>query len=196
MIRPLHYCPTCGSDHVSWRVPADDNRERHVCEACGTIHYQNPRNVAGCIAEHAGRVLLCRRAIEPRLGFWTVPAGFMENSETLAEAAARETHEEALAHTESLALYAVFNLPHISQVYVMFRAQVPAGEAAAGPESLEVGWFEERDVPWDELAFPVVHESLRLYFADRSRGDFPVRMSDILRDADGHVDIRHHGAAP
>lgn len=194
MIRPVHYCPTCGSAEVSWRVPADDNRERHVCEACGEIHYQNPRNVAGCICEHDGRVLLCRRAIEPRLGFWTVPAGFMENRETLAEAAARETEEEARAATGDLALYTVFNLPHISQVYVMFRAAVPDGVASPGPESLEVAWFDEAEVPWDELAFPVVRESLALYFADRRAGRFPVRMGDIHRGPDGGYEVRHRRA--
>ncbi|MDZ7747718.1 MAG: NUDIX hydrolase [Halofilum sp. (in: g-proteobacteria)] len=193
MIRPVHYCPACGSAEVSWRVPAEDDRERHVCEACGEIHYQNPRNVAGCIAEHAGRILLCRRAIEPRLGYWTVPAGFMENHETLAQAAARETAEEACAETAGLALYALFNLPHISQVYVLFRAGVPGGRAAAGPESLEVGWFEERDIPWAALAFPVVREGLRLYLADRRDGHFPVRMGDILPRGAGGYEVRHHG---
>jgi ADP-ribose pyrophosphatase YjhB (NUDIX family) len=192
VIRPLHYCPTCGSGDVSWRVPAEDNRERHVCEACGEIHYQNPRNVAGCIAEHDGRILLCRRAIEPRHGFWTVPAGFMENHETLAQAAARETEEEACARASGLALYAVFNLPHISQVYVMFRAAVPDGQAAAGAESLEVAWFDESQVPWDALAFPVVRESLRWYLADRRRGRYPVRMGDILRLDDGGYELRDH----
>ena len=194
MIHPLHYCPSCGSDHVSWRVPADDNRERHVCDACGEIHYQNPRNVAGCICEHEGRILLCRRAIEPRLGYWTVPAGFMENHETLAEAAARETEEEARAATADLALYAVFNLPHISQVYVMFRAAVPDGRAGAGPESLEVAWFREAELPWDELAFPVVRESLRWYLGDRGAGRFPVRMGDILRLRGGGYRVNLHGA--
>lgn len=192
MIRPVHYCPTCGSAEVSWRVPADDNRERHVCEACGEIHYQNPRNVAGCIAEHAGRILLCRRAIEPRLGYWTVPAGFMENHETLVDAALRETEEEACAAASDPVLYAVFNLPHISQVYVMFRATVADGRAEAGPESLEVGWFGAAEIPWAELAFPVVRESLRLYLADRRSGSFPVRMGDIVRRDDGGYEVRHH----
>lgn len=188
MIRAMTYCPSCGSPELVWRVPVDDNRERQICERCGTIHYSNPRNVAGCIAEHAGRILLCRRAIEPRRGFWTVPAGFMENQETLAEAAARETLEEANAETATLSLYTVFNLPHISQVYVMFRATVPDGRASAGPESLEVGWFTEDGIPWDDLAFPVVRESLQLFLDDRQAGRFAVHSGAIRRgDGGGYV---------
>jgi len=186
------FCPTCGSERLAWRVPADDNRERQVCDACGTVHYHNPRNVAGCIAEHDGRVLLCRRGIEPRHGFWTLPAGFMENHETLAEAAARETAEEALATTTEMALYAVFSLPHISQVYVMFRGLVPDGQATAGEETLEVGWFAEAEIPWDELAFPVVRESLRYYWQDRAAGEFPVRLRDIVRLEGGGHEVRLH----
>lgn len=191
MQQPFSYCPSCGSERLAWRVPADDNRERQVCGRCGAIHYHNPRNVAGCIIEHGGRILLCRRAIEPRYGCWTIPAGFMENHETLAEAAVRETLEEARAVTIEPALYAVFNLPHISQVYVLFRAGVRAGRAAAGDETLEVQWFEEARIPWDELAFPVVREGLRLYLADRRAGIFPVRMADILRRDDGRLELRH-----
>lgn len=194
MQRSFSYCPSCGSGHIAWRVPADDNRERQVCDRCGAIHYHNPRNVAGCIAEHEGRILLCRRAIEPRYGYWTVPAGFMENRETLAEAAARETLEEARAVTADLSLYAVFNLPHISQVYVLFRAAIRDGHAAVGDESLEVDWFEEARIPWEELAFPVVREGLRLYLEDRRTGAFPVRMADILRREDGSPEIRHQTA--
>jgi len=192
MQRHFTYCPACGSERIAWRVPADDNRERQVCEACGTVHYHNPRNVAGCIAEHDGRILLCRRAIEPRYGYWTLPAGFMENDETLAEAAARETVEEACATTADMALYAVFSLPHISQVYVMFRAAVPDGRAEAGEESLEVGWFAEHEIPWDELAFPVVHESLRCFWADRAGGEYPVRLRDIVRLEGGGHEVRVH----
>jgi ADP-ribose pyrophosphatase YjhB (NUDIX family) len=191
MIRSVHYCPSCGSARINWRVPADDDRERHVCEACGVIHYQNPRNVAGCICEHQGRILLCRRAIEPRLGYWTLPAGFMENHETLTEAAARETAEEARASAVAPTLYALFSLPHISQVYAVFRAGVDGGEAAAGPESLAVDWFDPDAIPWDALAFPVIHESLRLFLADRAAGVFPVHVADIRRRDDGRLVVRH-----
>ncbi len=189
---PRHtYCPSCGSAALDWRVPTGDDRERQVCPECGDIHYANPRNVAGCIAEHAGRVLLCRRAIEPRYGYWTVPAGFMEEGESLAEAAARETFEEACARTGPLMLYAVYSLPHISQVYALFRTEVPDGKAAAGIESLEVTWFEEQQIPWAELAFPVIEQGLRLYFDDRRRAHFPVRTGDIRRRSDGIIEINH-----
>lgn len=191
MIRSIRYCPDCGSDRVDWRIPDDDNRERHVCDECGRIHYQNPRNVAGCIVEHEGRLLLCRRAIEPRHGLWTVPAGFMENHETLVQAAARETLEEAMAEVRDLSLYAVFSLPHISQVYFLFRATTPDGVADAGPESLEVGWFPERDIPWDELAFPVIREGLRLYCEDRRCGRHPVRTGSIERAENGGSRVTH-----
>ena len=192
MIRAIRFCTECGSDRIDWRVPDDDDRERHVCDTCGAVHYQNPRNVAGCIVEHAGRLLLCRRAIEPRRGFWTLPAGFMENHETVEQAAARETLEEARAEVAELALYTVFSLPHISQVYFLFRASSRDGAAAPGPESLEVGWFEEADIPWDELAFPMIREGLRLYLADRRRGHHPVRTGEIRRDADGGYRV-HQG---
>lgn len=190
MTRDFRYCPDCGSGRIGRQVPPDDDRERQVCDACGGVHYQNPRNVAGCIAEHQGRLLLCRRAIAPRRGFWTVPAGFMENDETLEQAAARETLEEARATVAELALYCVFSLPHISQVYFLYRATVPDGEAAPGLESLEVDWCAEGDLPWDALAFPVIHEGLRLYCADRRRGRFPVRTGEIRRRADGGHDTR------
>ena len=190
---PAHrFCPGCGSARLAWRVPDDDDRERQICDDCGSIHYHNPRNVAGCICEHEGRILLCRRAIEPRHGFWTVPAGFMENGESLATAAARETREEANAVAEGIQLYAVFNLPHINQVYVLFRGGVAGGYASAGPESLETAWFEPHELPWDELAFPVIHEGLRLYLADRDAGQFPVHMGDIERAESGMLVVRHH----
>lgn len=191
--RPAHsYCPACGSGRLAWRVPAADDRERQICDDCGEIHYHNPRNVAGCILEHEGRILLCRRAIEPRHGYWTVPAGFMENGESLVTAAVRETREEAEAVAEDVHLYAVFNLPHINQVYVLFRGRVAGGAAAAGPESIETAWFAPAELPWDELAFPVIHEGLRLYTADRVHGRFPVHMGDIERAEEGTLVVRHH----
>lgn len=195
MIRPLYYCSECGSDRIAWRVPADDDRERHVCEACGEIHYQNPRNVAGCIVEDAGRILLCRRAIEPRQGYWTIPAGFMENHETLREAAVRETLEEARARVEAPTLYALFNLPHISQVYAVFHGRLGPGGAQAGPESQSVAWVAPEEIPWDELAFPVIHESLRLYLADRAAGQFATHMADIVRRDDGNLVVRQSDGA-
>jgi len=155
----MNFCSHCGQP-VTLRIPVGDTLPRHVCDACGTIHYQNPKIVTGCIPEWEDRLLLCRRAIEPRRGLWTLPAGFMENGETTAEGAARETLEEALARVEIDRLYALFNIPHINQVYLMFRARLLDLEFAPGPESLEVALFREDEIPWQELAFPVVQETL------------------------------------
>lgn len=178
----MRFCSDCGRP-VSLRVPEGDHRPRHVCDCCGVVHYQNPKIVAGCISVWDERVLLCRRAIEPRYGLWTLPAGFMENGETTVQAARRETLEEACARVDVEALYAVFNLPHIDQVYLLFRARLCAREFAPGAESLEVALFDEGTVPWERLAFPVIHEGLRLFFSDRARGDYPVRVADIERVA-------------
>jgi ADP-ribose pyrophosphatase YjhB (NUDIX family) len=134
------------------------------------IHYKNPLLVLGCVPQWRGRILLCKRAIEPRLGFWTVPAGFMENGETMQQAAARECYEEALAKVEIGSLLAVVNVTHAGQVHVMFRAELKAPEFAPGPESLEVGLYEEADIPWSQLAFPSGEFTLRRYFADRTAG--------------------------
>lgn len=176
----MKFCNQCGAT-VAQRIPAGDTRPRYVCAACDTIHYENPKIVAGCIPEWNNKVLLCRRAIEPRHGLWTLPAGFMENDETTIEAAARETLEEAQARVEISGLYALFNLPHINQVYVMFRAQLLDLDFAPGSESLEVALFDEEEIPWEELAFAVVRETLRLYYADRSRGAFGQYLGDIVR---------------
>ena len=164
---------------MSFKVPDGDNRERHVCDSCGVIHYVNPRIIAGTLPTYEGKVLLCRRAIEPRKGYWTLPAGFMENGETSAEAAARETIEEAEAEVNLHGLYTVFNLPHISQVYLFYRADVIDGKFGAGVESLESQLFEEQDIPWDELAFPTIHRTLKLYFEDRKTELYPVRSEDL-----------------
>ncbi len=177
----MKYCSQCAGP-VTVRVPEGDNLPRHVCDRCGTIHYQNPKIVAGCIPEWADRILLCRRAIEPRYGLWTLPAGFMENGETTAEGAARETLEEANAQVEICSLYALFNIPHISQVYLMFRARLLNERFGPGSESLEVELFSEADIPWQELAFPVVRETLRRYLDDRRRGEYPLQIGDITPD--------------
>lgn len=185
----VKYCCQCGAP-VTLRIPPGDNLPRYVCNACEAIHYQNPKIVAGCIAEWEGKILLCRRAIEPRYGLWTLPAGFMENDETTSQAAARETLEEARALVGDLALYGLFNLPHINQVYIMFRGALREPQVSAGLESLEASLFREEELPWQELAFPVVRESLRLFCRDRRTGDFRVHMGDIVRGSNRSLDIK------
>jgi ADP-ribose pyrophosphatase YjhB (NUDIX family) len=176
----MKFCSQCGNQ-VEVSIPEGDNRPRHVCPTCGTIHYQNPKVVVGSIPVWEDRVLLCRRAIEPRYGFWTVPAGFMENGETSQQGAARETLEEACARVDIEGLYTLFNLPHINQIYLLYRSRLLNLEFAAGEESLEVALFQEHEIPWEEIAFPVIRESLRLYFSDRPQGEFPLRGGTIER---------------
>ena len=167
----MKFCSHC-AQQLSFKVPDGDNLPRYVCDSCGMIHYQNPKIVAGCIPEWEGRILLCRRAIEPRHGLWTIPAGFMENSETVEQAAARETREEACAKINIAGLYGVYNIPHVNQVYMIFRGPLADGEFAPGVESLETALYEEADIPWSEIAFPVVDNVLKRYFRDRQHGNF------------------------
>lgn len=178
----MKFCTRCGG-FLHRGVPEGDERLRHICRACGTIHYQNPKLIAGCIPVWGDRLLLCRRAIEPRLGYWTLPAGFMELGETLAEAARREAREEANVEVEMDQLYAVFSLPHISQVYAFFRASMVEERHHAGPESLETRLFREEEIPWGEISFETVYRALRLFFADRRRGGFLFRLEDIGPDS-------------
>jgi ADP-ribose pyrophosphatase YjhB (NUDIX family) len=166
------------------RLPQDDHRERHVCTVCNTIHYQNPKIIAGAIPEWTdGRILLCRRAIEPRHGLWTLPAGFMENGETTTQAASRETLEEANARIEVLGLYAMYNLPYIDQVQLLFRAKLLDLDFSPGVESLEVQLFAEDEIPWDTLAFRPVRYTLENFFADRRHGEFTFRNTDLEKPA-------------
>ena len=176
----MMYCSNCGA-RVTEKVPEGDDRPRYVCETCATIHYQNPKIVAGCIPEWHGRVLLCRRAIEPRYGLWTLPAGFMENGETTEQAAMRETWEEAGARIENIKLYGVFSIPHINQVYMMFRAAMQSAAHEAGTESLEVRLYEAHQIPWELLAFPVIRLTLEKYYNDLDNNEFPVHVENILR---------------
>ena len=179
----MKYCSQCGRTG-SYRIPPDDNRERFVCDHCGTIHYQNPNNICGAILTSGERILLCRRAIEPRYGLWTLPAGFMENDETVAEAAAREAMEEANARCGQLNLFGVFSMPYISQVYLMFHGELEHPEVSAGFESLEVGLFNREEIPWNELAFPVVTHSLNLFY---ELGTDTVHHAWFSRDAERNV---------
>ena len=159
----MNFCSHCGKSVIEI-VPEGDNRQRFVCNSCDTVHYQNPKNVAGAILTWQDKVLLCKRAIEPRYGLWTLPAGFMENNETVAEAAARESMEEANAQTDRLKLFGVFSLPYISQVYMMFSGQLTSDKVSPGIESLEAKLFTRDEIPWAEIAFPVVTHSLELFF--------------------------------
>jgi ADP-ribose pyrophosphatase YjhB (NUDIX family) len=175
--RILH-CRACGQA-TTYQIPADDNRERAVCTACGTIHYQNPLNVVGAVPVWGEQVLLCKRAIEPRYGFWTLPAGFMELGETTAEGALRETLEEAGAQIELLELFTVLNVARVGQVHFFYRATMTSPTLAPGDETLEARLFREDEVPWDELAFRTVRETLQRFFEDRRRGKFSVHCADI-----------------
>jgi ADP-ribose pyrophosphatase YjhB (NUDIX family) len=178
----MKFCSSCGNQ-VVFRIPEGDNRERFLCEHCETVHYQNPRVVTGCLPVWEEKVLLCRRGIDPRSGFWTLPAGFLENGESVEEGALRETREEVCAEIVAPSLYTMFSLPHISQIYLFYRGELAAPEFAAGEETLEVALFSEHEIPWDELAFPVITQTLQHYFSDRLQGDYPVRSSEIRRRA-------------
>ncbi len=174
----MNFCNACGA-RVEHRVPPGDSLPRYICTNCGIIHYENPKMVVGCIPEWENSILLCRRAIEPRYGLWTVPAGFMENGETTAEGAMRETLEEANAKVEILGLYALFNIPHINQVYMLFRARLLDLDFSAGAETLETKLFEEEQIPWDQIAFVTVRRTLKHYFNDRRAGEFRFHMGTI-----------------
>ena len=186
------FCERCAAP-VRLAVPEGDNRERRVCTGCGLVAYANPKNVVGCLLEWEGRVLLCRRGIEPRHGLWTLPAGFMENGEGTREGALREAWEEACARSDDLALFAVYDLPRISQVYVMFAGTLAGGEARANEETLEVGLFERARIPWDEIAFPVVTETLERWYEDRASGARRVHHGRISSPPGAPLEICRHG---
>ena len=158
----MNYCSACG-EKVSLVIPAGDSRHRYVCDSCEIIHYENPKIVTGCIAEWNEKILLCKRAIEPRLGLWTLPAGFMENSETNMQGAARETAEEANAQVENMQLFCVFSIAHINQVYTMYRGDLLDGEASPGIESLETSLLKENEIPWTQLALQVISGTIKIY---------------------------------
>lgn len=175
----MKFCSHCGSDQLRYDIPEGDNRPRYWCPACRQVHYQNPKIVVGAVPLWEDRILLCKRAIEPRKGYWTLPAGFMENGETLQEGAARETWEEACATVEIGDLYTVFNLPHIYQVYMFFLGRLVDGKYGVGEESAEVGLFALDRIPWDELAFPTIGRTLKFFLDDRASGTYPIRVQDI-----------------
>ncbi len=171
--RTQNFCSQCGAT-LTRRIPPDDTRTRDVCDACGAIHYQNPRMVVGTLPVWEGRVLLCKRAIEPRLGYWTLPAGFMELGETTAAGAQRETLEEAGLNSELGTLYSVVDVPQADQVHIFYLVHVVDPSLAPGPETLEAKWVDEADVPWDDIAFRTVSITLERFFADRREGRYGV----------------------
>jgi len=175
----MNFCSHCGAP-VRMRIPPGDSLARHVCDSCGTVHYQNPKLVIGAIPEWENRILLCRRAIEPRYGMWTLPAGFMENDETTSQAAVRETLEEARVRIEVGDLFTLINVPHINQVHLVYRARLLDLDFSAGEETLDVALFDERDIPWNEIAFRSIGMTLRHYFADRRSGQYNFHVGDIL----------------
>ena len=175
----MKFCTECGTP-VELRIPADDVLPRHVCPQCETIHYRNPKLVVGCIAEWQDRILLCRRAIEPGYGLWTLPAGFMENGESTQQAAARETLEEACARVEIDGLFSLISIPGIDQVHLFYRARLLDMDFSPGTESLETRLFSEAEIPWDELAFRSVTRCIEAYLADRRSGRFALHEEVLL----------------
>lgn len=174
----MKFCSSCGHT-VHVEIPAGDHLPRHVCPSCHTIHYQNPRIIAGCIPVWEEQILICRRAIEPRRGYWTLPAGFMENGETVQAGAAREAQEEALAEVTIGSLLAVINVLHTHQVHMMFRAQLRNLDFGVGPESLEVKLVREEAIPWDELAFASIRFSLERFLEDRRAHREPLHLHTL-----------------
>ena len=176
----MKYCQHCAAP-VIHKVPPGDDKLRYCCIDCDVVFYENPKNIVGTVPVFKDKVLLCRRAIEPRYGLWTLPAGFLENGETTLQGAVRETLEEAGARirAEDCELYTLFNLPYINQVYFFFLTTLRTPDFHAGTESLEVALFAEDEIPWDALAFQVVKVTLEQYFADRRSAQFPVRMFDM-----------------
>jgi len=192
----MNFCSNCGQP-VTRQTPPGDDRARFYCESCGMVHYQNPKLVVGCIPEMEGQILLCRRAIEPCYGKWTLPAGYLENGETVAAGARRETFEEARTRVDIVAPYALYNICHVNQIYLLFRARLKDKGFAAGRESLEVKLFSQEDVPWEEIAFRVINATLLQYFEDRRRGRFSFFIGSIAGpspdplEADDDLPPRH-----
>ncbi len=175
----IKFCNLCGHG-VDLRIPPDDHLERHVCGHCGNIQYLNPKAIVGIVPESEdGRILMCRRNIEPRLGLWTFPAGFMELGETSGQGAAREALEESQATVEPLELIAVINVPYVSQVYLIHRGRLVGNHFGPTAESSEVRLMREDEIPWDDIAFPTIWHSLKFFFEDRRRGRYETHSLDL-----------------
>ena len=176
---PIKHCKNCGSA-VEYRLPDDgDTKQRAVCPACGTVHYENPLNVVGTVPYWGEQVLLCKRNIEPRWGKWTLPAGFMELNETVAQGAARETLEESGAVFELEGLFSLVNVAQVGQVHLFYRARLLSEQFDPGHETLEARLFTEAEIPWEEIAFRTVKETLTRYFDDRRSGKFSIHTLDL-----------------
>jgi ADP-ribose pyrophosphatase YjhB (NUDIX family) len=175
----MNFCSNCGAK-LALRVPPGDTLPRHVCDQCGTVHYRNPLLVVGTVPEWEDKLLLCKRAIEPRLGLWTLPAGFMELGETTAQAAARETLEEAKARVELGDVFTLLSVPHVDQVHLFYRARLLDLDFGPGEESLEVALFRESEIPWKEIAFRTISTTLQHFYADRKRGSFQMHAGELL----------------
>ena len=175
----LNYCSNCGYKLKRY-VPEGDQIERSICDECEIIYYDNPKILVGSIVECNNKVLLCKRAISPRIGYWTLPSGYMENGETILEAAIRETKEESSVEVKELHLYAVFSCPDINQVYFIFRGEAQTEKTCATEESIESKYFCNLDIPWDELSYSIMHKSLRWFFSDKDKGDYQFRISDVF----------------
>lgn len=172
------FCPQCGSGDLSRRQPDGDTHERLTCGACGYIHYENPKVIAGCIIEREGRYLLCQRGIAPRIGTWTLPAGFMENGETTEQAALREVWEETGVRAEILSPYSIFSVPRISEVYIIFRACALEITGQHGPETLAYRFFAPEDIPWDAIYYPAIRQILERYIEERQAGVYGIYMGN------------------
>jgi len=181
----MNFCSHCGAGQLKKRIPAGDNRLRIVCENCQTVHYSNPKIVAGCLPVWEDKVLLCRRSIPPRKGYWNVPGGYLEHEESVEEGARREVWEEACTRVEILQAHTIFSIPHIGQVYVHFLARLLELDFAPGPESLEVRLFTEAEIPWGELAFSSSRFSLERFWEDRRTGKRQVHVGGVQYDATG-----------
>ncbi len=178
----MKFCSDCGQP-VNFSVPDGDHLPRHVCGACGVVHYRNPKVIVGCVPQWGDQILMCRRNIEPRFGLWTFPAGFLEMGETSSEGAARETHEESQAEVEIGSLLAVINVPHVSQVHMFHRGRMKTAHHGVTPESSETALMREDEIPWSEIAFPTIWHSLKFFFADRARGVEDIHALDIASRA-------------
>ena len=173
MTMNMYFCTNCGQK-TKEAIPLGDHQLRRICTACGFIHYVNPKVICGALVLWEDKVLLCRRAIEPRYGLWTLPAGYMELFETMEQGAARETREEAEAEVNIHHLYCMYNIPRIGQIYALFKSDLVNGEFGAGEETIA-----EDEIPWNDLAFPSVEQTLRHYFADRQTGQFDLHLETL-----------------